>query len=278
MVEYAIVYPNMGEYVDWGLVKSVAVEAERRGFQAFLIWDHYELPWSKRTFEAWALIASLASVTERIMLGTCVTPLPFRNPAQLAKIVSTIDFISGGRVIVGVGAGWYEPEFRGFSEWRPNKARVDMVEEGLEIMTGLMERGRLDKYHGSYYKLEDAKLDPKPVQKPRPPLFFGSFGRRMKALTARYGDGWIPTNITPLEYKRGLEEITSMASKIGRSRDSITPALQVFNPPQTREEALRVINEFSNAGCRLFAFVWRYPRHEMLERLRWFEKEVMASV
>ncbi len=123
-----------------------------------------------------------------------VTPIPLRPPAILAKMVTTLDVISNGRVILGVGAGWSETEFRGYSQWdkEPN-VRVDKTKEGLELILKLWENdhNRMPSavsFNGKYYSADNAVLDPKPIQKPHPPLMFGGLGNRMLRLAGMYAD------------------------------------------------------------------------------------------
>ena len=116
-LKFGIVYPNIEEYVDPELATRFASLADELGFEVLLTWDHYMYPDSDRAFDAWVLLAHVAAKTEKIRLGTCVTPIPFRSPAMLAKMVATLDVLSKGRVILGVGAGWHRPEFEGYSVW-----------------------------------------------------------------------------------------------------------------------------------------------------------------
>ena len=136
-MKFNLIYPVKEGYLDRGLIRDVAVAAEEAGFYGFLSWDHYMLPDSSETLDAWSILSYLAGQTSRIKLGTVVTPLPFRPPSQLAKIVSTVDLLSGGRTILGVGAGWHRPEFDGFSEWLPTRERVAQTSEALELITTL---------------------------------------------------------------------------------------------------------------------------------------------
>ena len=276
-VEFALIYPSVDHYVDWPFARDVAIKAEEEGFSTFLVWDHYMLPQSSRTFEAWLLLSAISSLTSTMRIGTCVTPLPFRHPAQLAKIVATLDYLSKGRVLLGVGAGWHKPEFDGYSEWRSAGERVSMVEEGIRIVRELWSKGHIRDFKGHYYTIHDAVLDPRPVQRPGPPVLFGTVGARMSRLAARYGDGWIPTLISHDEYRLGWSRIVDMASAYGRDPGKLLPAFQIYTPFSTRSEALNFIQGFVDSGCRLCGLVWRYPKGEALERIKWFHKEVMES-
>ena len=117
-------------------------------------------------------------------IGTLVTPIPFRPPGILAKIVSTLDVISSGRAILGVGAGWSQTEFEGYSEWTDGKTRVDKTEEGVQLILKLWQEAKVE-FQGKFYKAKGAILDPKPVQKPHPPLLFGGVSPRTLRLAGQ---------------------------------------------------------------------------------------------
>jgi alkanesulfonate monooxygenase SsuD/methylene tetrahydromethanopterin reductase-like flavin-dependent oxidoreductase (luciferase family) len=183
-------------YSNYEQVESGILEADRLGFDAALIPDHYmwgdmggmmHRPDSNVTMESWITLTYLAAKTEQIHLGTMVTPIPFRPPGMLAKMISTLDVLSNGRVIAGVGAGWSQVEFEGYSEWNGSKTRVDKTHEGLELMLELWTKDKVD-FEGKFYKAKGAVLEPKPVQKPYPKLLFGSRGSRMLALSGTHGD------------------------------------------------------------------------------------------
>ena len=140
---------------------------------------------SNNTIDAWTLLSFIAANTTKIKLGTCVTPIPFRPPQILAKIVSSLDNISNGRIILGIGAGWHKPEFDGYSEWNNNKIRFEKTVEGIEIMKKLWTEDQVS-FSGKYYKIEEAVLEPKPIQKPYPELWFGTTGDKMLKLMAKY--------------------------------------------------------------------------------------------
>ena len=182
-------------YTDFQLIEKVFLEADQLGFNGVLIPDHFMFRKSEMrmrkdrnaTLESWITLAYFAKETERIMLGTFVTPIPFRPPGMLAKMVSTLDILSQGRVVLGVGAGWGQGEFEGYSEWNESKIRVDKTKEGLELMIQLWTQDEVT-FQGKYFQAQGAVLEPKPEQKPYPKLLFGGHGDRMLGLAARYAD------------------------------------------------------------------------------------------
>jgi len=274
-VKFNLIYPVKEGYLDRGLIRDVAVAAEEAGFYGFLSWDHYMLPDSSETLDAWSILSYLAGQTSRIKLGTVVTPLPFRPPSQLAKIVSSVDLLSGGRTILGVGAGWHRPEFDGFSEWLPTGRRVAQTSEALELITTLWRGGTSD-FNGRYFSSKGAEILPSPVQKPHPPMWFGVKGPKMMKLAALYGDGWIPTNITPSDYASGLQKLHEIRTDHG-IREDIKGALQNFEVFTDASLCLETICEYREAGCDYYGPIWSYPPDEMISRIHWFAENVMSS-
>ncbi len=148
--------------------------------------DHPERP----IHEAWTLLAAIAARTERIRLGVLVTSNTFRHPSILAKAAVTVDHVSGGRLILGLGAGWHADEHRRYGIDLPAPAeRVDRFEEAIQILIALMGADRTT-YEGLHYRLDDAPLEPKPVQRPRIPLLIAAHRPRMIRLAALYADQW----------------------------------------------------------------------------------------
>ena len=274
-MKFNLIYPVKEGYLDRGLIRDVAVAAEEAGFYGFLSWDHYMLPDSSETLDAWSILSYLAGQTSRIKLGTVVTPLPFRPPSQLAKIVSSVDLLSGGRTILGVGAGWHRPEFDGFSEWLPTGKRVAQTSEALELITTLWGGGTSD-FNGTYFSSKGAEILPSPVQKPHPPMWFGVKGPKMMELAALYGDGWIPTNITPSDYASGLQRLREIRTANG-IREDIKGALQNFEVFTDASLCLDTICEYRDAGCEYYGPIWSYPPEEMISRIHWFAENVMSS-
>jgi len=172
-------------FKDLELITNTIIEADKLGFDGAVMPDHYM--WGTRnrgkspddyiTLETWITLSYLVAKTEKIRLGTLVTPIPFRPPSILAKMLSTHDVLSNGRVVLGVGAGWSQEEFEGYSEWNEPKVRVDKTKEGLELMIKLWTQKEVT-FEGKYYRAKAAVLKPKPVQKPYPQLLFGGRGDR----------------------------------------------------------------------------------------------------
>jgi len=180
-------------YNGWSLTDQAVQLADKLGFWGAVIPDHYMWaeafgqPQKDSTLESWIALSYLAAKTQNIKLGTIVTPIPFRPPAMLAKMVATVDVLSSGRAVLGVGAGWSQTEFEGYGTWDDSKTRVEKTKEGVELILQLWQKAQVD-FKGKFYHAKGAILDPKPVQKPHPPLLFGGVGTQMLRLAGRYSD------------------------------------------------------------------------------------------
>lgn len=181
------------EGVSWPQWLALAEACEEHRIPALFRSDHYMNLDGKHpergSLDAWATLSSLAAVTSTVRLGTLVSPATFRHPSQLAKVVATVDHVSGGRVELGLGAGWHdrEHEAHGFT-FQETRIRMDVLEEQLQIVLGSWAPDPFS-FEGVHYKLENLEAEPKPVQRPHPPLIMGGLaGPRSAALAARFAD------------------------------------------------------------------------------------------
>lgn len=184
--------PSYSGVPDWQTIRSYALRAEALGFDSIWIYDHllYRWPDDPEThgiWECWTILTALAEATKRVEIGTIVLCLPFRNPALLAKMAVTLDEISGGRLILGLGAGWHKPEFEAFGF--PFDHLASRFEEGLKIIAPLLREGATS-FEGQYYSAKDSMLVPRGPRPHGPPILIASFGPRMLQLTAQYADQW----------------------------------------------------------------------------------------
>ena len=246
---------------------------EEAGVSSLLVWDHYMLPEkygieSNNTIDAWTLLSFIAANTTKIKIGTCVTPIPFRPPQQLAKIVSSVDNISDGRVILGVGAGWHKPEFDAYSTWDESKVRYEKTVEGLEIMKKLWTGERVN-FSGKYYKIENAILQPKPIQKPFPELWFGTTGNKMLKLMTEYGSAWIPVGISSKDYSERVRYIKEI------SKNDICLTYYDHRDMESYD-VNKVVDEFELVGCEYFIGLLRYESEDIKQKLRKF-MDVISS-
>jgi F420-dependent oxidoreductase-like protein len=180
------------EGVSWEDWLALAKACEAHGVPALFRSDHYlnlgDAP-ERGSLDAWATINALAAVTSTLRLGTLVSPATFRHPSELAKVVTTADHVSSGRVELGLGAGWNEPEHRAYGfPFPPMRERMDRLAEQLEIVHGSWTEAPFS-FSGSHYTLEGLDAEPHPVQAPHPPLLIGGSARpRSAALAARWAD------------------------------------------------------------------------------------------
>ena len=220
--------PQQG--ADYATLRRVALATEELGFDAFFRSDHYLKMGSVSGLpgptDAWATLAGLAVETSRIRLGTLMTAATFRLPGPLAIAVAQVDQMSGGRVELGIGAGWYEGEHSAYgSPFPPLGERFDRLEEQLEIITGLWETpaGSTFSFAGKHYQLADSPALPKPSQQPRPPVLIGGGGpRRTPALAARFADEFNAAFASAQESAVLFDRVREACSAAGRPASSMT--------------------------------------------------------
>jgi probable F420-dependent oxidoreductase len=172
-------------------IRAVARRAEADGFDSIWLADHllYRKPGEpiRGIWECWTMLAALAEATQRVEIGTLVLCNSFRNPAILAKMATAVDEVSGGRLTLGIGAGWNDPEYEAFG--LPVDHRVGRFEEALQILRPLLREGRVD-FAGQFYQARNCEDVPRGPREAGPPLLVGSEGPRMLRLTAKYADLW----------------------------------------------------------------------------------------
>ena len=208
------------EGVTWDQWRALATTAEAAGFDALFRSDHYmsleDVP-GNGSLDAWATINALAALTSTIRLGTLVSPATFRHPSVLAREVVTADHVSGGRVELGLGAGWHEGEHAAFGfPFASTKERFDRLEEQMEIVHRSWTEGPFD-FRGSHYTLQHTNPLPKPVQEPHPPLIAGGSAKpRGAALAARWADEYNTVYATLDECRERRERIAAACQEAGR--------------------------------------------------------------
>ncbi|MGZ6258597.1 MAG: LLM class flavin-dependent oxidoreductase [Candidatus Limnocylindrales bacterium] len=180
---------SLGHIPSYRELRDLARQAEARGLDSIWVFDHllFRFPDQPQSgiHECWTILAALADATERVELGTLVMCTAFRGAAMLAKMAAALDVVSEGRLILGLGAGWHEPEFRAFGY--PFEERVGRFQDALTIITGLLRDGRVD-HHGRYETADDCVLIPPPTR--RIPILVAAKGPRMLRLVARHADAW----------------------------------------------------------------------------------------
>jgi alkanesulfonate monooxygenase SsuD/methylene tetrahydromethanopterin reductase-like flavin-dependent oxidoreductase (luciferase family) len=204
--------PEVERAVPWPEMVAMARAAEDAGFDSIWLGDHllYDLPDGtvRGPWEVWTALAGLAAVTERVELGPLVASTSFHAPAMLAKLAATVDAISGGRLIVGLGAGWNEREYTAYGF--PFDKRVSRFEEAFTIIRRLLRTSRCD-FHGTYYDVEDGVLDPGPVRPGGPPLMLGSVGPRMLRIGLPHVDAW---NVWWSDYGNDADDFAAVRARV----------------------------------------------------------------
>jgi F420-dependent oxidoreductase-like protein len=208
------------EGLGYSRMLELAQAAEGAGFDAFVRSDHWlslQGNWSAAATDAWTTLGGLARETTRIRLGTMVSPVTFRLPIALAKAVATVDEMSAGRVDLGIGAGWYEPEHDRFGiPYPPIGERFEMLEEQLQIIVGLWTQSVFN-FDGLHYRVHDAICEPKPVQRPHPPIVVGGYGRpKLVRLAARFADELNLDNSTPERCQEVFDRLAGECRELGR--------------------------------------------------------------
>ena len=291
----------------WNKAVEIALLAEELGFDSVWVYDHFHnvpAPAHEAVFECWTTIAAISQRTSRIRLGQMVGCNSYRNPGLLAKITSTVDVISGGRLDWGIGAGWYENEYRGYGyDFKKPSDRIGMLRETVEIVKSMWTNAETT-YDGKYYKLERANCDPKPLQKPTPPVWIGGGGEKVTLrVVAEHADvSNFASSLEEFVHKR--EVLKGHCRDIGRDEATIrkTISSEVFiretekeileagtrslwgEPLETwRSKALvgtpeqvsEKIQKYLDAGCT--GFVPWCPDYPNTETLELFARHVMPN-
>jgi probable F420-dependent oxidoreductase len=234
--------PEVERDVRWPEYAAMAAAAEEVGFDSIWLGDHllYRDGRGERgPWDVWTLLAGLAAVTERVQLGPLVACTAFHRPGMLARMAASVDEISAGRLIAGVGAGWNDVEFRAFGI--PFDRRVSRFEEAFEIIRRLLD-GEHVTFAGRFYRLDDAVLLPRPAS--RPPLMVGANGPRMLAATLLHVDAWntwyTHYGNTPEGFERRNDEISTAAERAGRDPAEIARSacvlVRVEDVPDARDD------------------------------------------
>jgi F420-dependent oxidoreductase-like protein len=219
-VRFGVTLPQIKR--SWAEARDAAIEFDRLGFDSVWVCDHLHgvpLP-SLPILEAWTELAAIAAVTERVGLGTLVTPPFFRNPAVLAKQIATLDQISNGRAIAGLGTGWFDAEFKGYGlPFPPVRERLRALEETIAILRLLWSEEKVS-YEGRVFKLENAYCEPKPVKPP--PILVGGGGEKvLLRIAAQHADIWNNMAATQTELPRKIEVLRQRCAEVGRDPESV---------------------------------------------------------
>ncbi len=245
------------EHTTWQQMRDVWVAADQfEIFESAWHWDHfYPLTGDMAgpNLEGWTTLAALAQATSRIRVGCQVTGMIYRHPAVLANMAATTDIISGGRLELGVGAGWNEMETAAYGiDLPPLKERFDRFDEGVEAMIALLTE-KVANYDGQYVKLTDAYCEPKAVQTPHPPITIGGKGpKRTLRAVARWAQQWNVIVPSPEEWTPLKQVLVDHCDKLGRDVNEITCSVNVrIDPDKPLDDAVALAAAYGEVGVDL---------------------------
>jgi probable F420-dependent oxidoreductase len=228
-MKFGVWIPNCRHLATPEIIRTAAVRAEQLGYDSAWVSDHVVVPranirnFGETIFDPLVTLGVLAGATSRVSLGTTVLIVPYRNAVVTAKMVSSLDALSGGRVVLGVGAGWVAAESAMLAV--PFKERGAMTDEYLDAMRELWTSAT-PSFAGKYTQFDDLVFEPKPVQKPHPPIWVGGHTKAALRRTARVGAAWHPINRPPDELRAGMAEIARLCREQKRAD---VPALTLRN-------------------------------------------------
>ncbi|MFQ5667585.1 MAG: TIGR03560 family F420-dependent LLM class oxidoreductase [Candidatus Binatia bacterium] len=276
----------------WAETRAVAESFEALGYDSVWLNDHlYGVPGPHiPILEAWTTLSAVGAITSRVQLGTLVSPVGFRNPALLAKMAATLDCITGGRVIVGLGSGWFEMEFSGYGfAFPPLPERLEQLDEAATLMKRMWEEQQ-PSYAGKHFRTANVYCEPKPVQQPHPPLLIGGGGERvLLRIVARHADIWNNMAVHQGQLAAKATLLRKYCEEIGRDPNVIRVSQQTMvvigkdhadaqakgekaralygghlgrGIAGTPQECAEQIQQHSAAGCTMFIieFFGRDPR------------------
>jgi F420-dependent oxidoreductase-like protein len=244
------------EHQSWQELRDIWVAADEIPlFESIWNWDHFYPLTGDLTgpnFEGWTMLAAMAALTSRIRIGCQVTGMPYRHPAVLANMAATVDHISGGRLILGLGAAWNEMECTAYGiPLPPLKERFDRFDEGVEAITLLLSQ-TVSNYSGQYVTLTDARCEPKPLQRPYPPITIGGNGRKRTLRTAaRFASEWNATTQDKALYTELKGVLAEHCAEVGRDFSEITCSCLTRLNDEDFDSLVASLTEWRDAGVDL---------------------------
>ncbi len=278
-MKFGVILPNYRHLAGVEAIKESALKAEVLGFDSVWTTDHLVVPnqyvdrFGASIFEPLTALMYIAGATRRVRLGTSVIILGYRNPILVAKMVSTLDCLSGGRVIFGAAAGWMKEEFDILKV--PFEERGDISDEYLKIMKTLWV-SEAPAFQGRYFQFSGIKFLPQPVQKPHPPVWIGGNSKRAIRRAVELGDGWHPNYPNAEALKEGLQYLKQLSARRGRPNPPEityrTPAMVTDGPAEARPMfggASKVIDDVHTyEGLGVSYLVLDFPGATLAEFLR----------
>ena len=248
-MKFGIMLPHYGHVASTEAIVEMAKAAEAMGYDSLWVTDQIIVPnqdvdrFGPTFFECLTVLSFVAACTENIQLGSSIIVLPYRNPIEVAKVTATIDALSHGRLIVGVGIGGVESEFRNIGvAWEDRGERSD---EALRIIKELWTSDK-PRFDGSHYKFSDIQFHPKPVQKPHPPLWVGGNTRRALRRVVEFGDVWHPSRAKVELLTERTPQLRSIAERAGRDPGEI--GISVRQPLRIDQDATQAVDAWPLVG------------------------------
>ncbi len=290
-MKFGLCIPNFGGKISASDLVRVAVGAEASGLDSVFLTDHIIMPESQiepygQLLEPFVTMSYIAARTSTLKLGTSILVLPQRNPILVAKQVASMDRLSGGRVILGLGAGWAEEEFMFLNA--DFKRRGKVFDESIRLIRNLWTEDKVN-FSGKFFKITNAVFLPKPVQA-HVPIWIGGTSDRAKARAAELGDGWHPNGLSPQSLERGVEEIrkagrnvtislritTDVRKKRGEHVSGTDDKRETLSG--SRQEIIARLEEYDRAGLDyLVSYMFRENADEIMEDIRKFSNDIVRS-
>jgi probable F420-dependent oxidoreductase len=221
-VTFGLAVPFFDHHMDYRVIRDICALAESSGLDAVWLSDHVTGPTpagAQIWFETLTLLSNLAAHTSRVTLGTDVLVAAYRHPLLAAKMLTTLDVVSDGRLVVGVGSGYIDKEFADLG--LPFTGRGRYADECLEVWRAAWSPGPVT-HHGHYFSIDAAVCEPKPVQQPHPPVWIGGASTAALARVLRYGDGWHPIGLPLAAYAAAAEQLRWQAGDLGRTAPTLS--------------------------------------------------------
>jgi F420-dependent oxidoreductase-like protein len=263
------------QHVSYQRLLELWLEADREPLiEHMWLFDHF-MPLSEPTdascFESWTILAALAGQTKRVRVGHLVTGVTYRNPAILARQAVTVDHISGGRLNLGIGAAWHAQEHQGYGLPFPSAGeRVRRLDEAVQIIQQLWTQ-TTPTFEGSYYQLHEAHSEPKPLQKPFPPIVIAAGGDNMLRLVARHANIWCSTAHTAEDFREKSARLTQQCEASGRDLNTLERLTAILVSPTDTDfrQARETARSFIEAGANhiVLSIAAHYQQEEVIPRL-----------
>jgi probable F420-dependent oxidoreductase len=297
-MQFGVSLPNNYGVEDVQEILDLAIQAEGLGYHSVWASEHllnvayvFERLGNRPYYEPLTVLTAVAAVTTRLRLGTSVLVLPYHHPIRLAKTVATLDAVSGGRVILGVGVGVIKEEFEALGS--PYRERGAVTDEIIAAMRALWTQED-PEFSGRYYSFSGTKFSPKPVQQPHPPIWVGGASHAAVRRAATVGDGWHPIRLTPAAYGRTWRDLQQQAAAAGRQAGSLAASTRVgldlaapreTEPPEERstlsgapEDVVQTVRAYGRAGVETLVLdLHSRDVPKIQQAIEWFAREVLPA-